>query len=139
MSADVGTAISDLFQQSGPDGRRIGRRVPTTGLSFSWQPATSRSRRRKAAGALAQVIDLSITGARVTVEGDRWLHVGTSVRIGMDSGAGTCVVRRVDAGGDHETVYGIEFVWLDQELNERIHDLVVGDRGSLDEAWRHVR
>lgn len=83
---------------------------------------------------------MSISGAQVVVPGDAWLRVGTMVRIGMDGGAGTCVIRRAEVyDQDGAMTYGIEFVWLDGALSDRIHDLVVGDRGSLDERWHRPR
>lgn len=140
----MGNAVADLFLKSGPEGRRVGRRVPTPGLWFEWQPAAPKGRprplRRRGQGQhQARIVDLSITGARVVVDGAEPLLIGTTVSIGLVGGAGTCKVRRVEVGDDDECTYGVEFLWLDTALRDTIDDLVTGDRGSLDERWHRAR
>lgn len=138
------TAIGERMQQSGTEARRIGRRVSTPGLWIDWQPAASRGRllplqRQGAYVPQARIVDLSITGARVVVAEAAPLGVGMTVCIGMDAGAGTCEVRRVETKDTGESTYGVEFIWLDSALSDKVSDLVTGDRGSLDEHWHRFR
>ena len=138
------TAIGELMRQSSPEARRIGRRVSTPWLWIDWQPAAHGGRplplrRQGAAVQQARIADLSITGARVVLTDAEPLGVGTTVTIGMDAGAGLCEIRRVETNETGERTYGVEFIWLDSELSDKVSDLVTGDRGSLDEHWYRSR
>jgi len=80
-----------------------------------------------------------MTGARVVVADASPMLVGATVTVGLAGGRGTAMARHAKEKVPGSVVYGIEFLWLDSGLNERISDLVVGDRGSLDEHWRRFR
>ena len=108
----------------GPE-QRIGRRVAASGLTMSWHPALrerfrlgGRATRREP---VARVIDLSVSGAKVSVVENDQLPVGTQVEIAMDGGRGTASVRRVEDGPDHTSIYGIHFLQLDAQLRDAIH------------------
>ena len=129
------TAAAPLLAPSRSAGRRGARRVPIGGFELEWAPLPTRGRRSPRASR-ALVVDLSISGAGVDHRGEPPLNRGAVVRIGLGGGAGTCVIRWSEPIGPRHTSYGVEFVWLDQVMDDIIADLVVGDRGSLDERWR---
>lgn len=113
--------------QRAPLGQRIGRRVERPGLAMTWRPAarerprvTRRATRRQPT---AEVIDLSVTGAKVRVVENDPLYIGCQVTIGLEGGSGTAAVRRLEPGSDHTTIYGIQFLQLDARLREVVNHL----------------
>ncbi len=140
-------ASAPIRQASGPsDNRRIGRREPMSDLLIDWQPPVakeaSRFRRRRGQvgqAATAEVLDLSLSGAKVAVAGADLLPVGTTVRIARHGAAGIAIVRRVvdDPGG--RSIYGIQFLVLDPALGRQVSSLLTGRRAHLEERWRRAR
>lgn len=126
---------------SGFEGR-IGRRVRSTDLWLDWAPPVKKRRwssRRPVAPPVAEVIDLSVSGARVVVAELEPMAAGVTVGIGLDGNAGTAAVRRVDASTPGTSVYGIEFKQLDPALRRRIDEILTSDRGELAEQWQRAR
>jgi hypothetical protein len=123
-------AISELFQRSGFEGRRMGRRVSPEGLWVSWEPVrTGRGRRRHkgAARSYALVFDVSISGARVEVGSGELLTVGSMVTIGLEGNHGDVRIRRAVLEQDGRTIYGVEFVYLDERLRRCLESMVHGE------------
>ena len=105
--------------------QRIGQRSPTSDLTIEWRPATrerlrlgGRATRREPS---AHVIDLSVSGAKVSVVENDKLPIGAHVEIGLDGGRGTAAVRRVEHGPDHTSIYGIHFLHLDAQMREAVN------------------
>ncbi|MGK2947610.1 MAG: PilZ domain-containing protein [Acidimicrobiales bacterium] len=121
---------------------RIGRRVDAHGLVLDWRPATAKRSwrsRRSPVDAAAEVVDLSVSGARVAVADDEPLAAGVLVGIGLDGCAGMAAVRRVEAGSNGRSIYGIEFKDLDPALRERLGQLARADQGELASQWQRAR
>jgi PilZ domain len=114
--------------------RRIGRRVEPSGLMLSWSPAIREKRRLPGRGskraAEAEILDLSLSGARVMVVENDQLHRGCQVAIGLDGGRGTASVRRIEPAPANRSVYGIQFLELDARLREVVNRLVAEARAQ---------
>ena len=133
--------ISELFQTSGPEGRRIGRRVATTGLWFDWHPTVPKRRRRRRGGPdehRAQVVNLSLTGAMMVVWNAAELTPGALVEIGFEGAKGQCRVRRIAARDQGATAYGVQFTHLDADLRTLIENKVDQDE-VLEDRWHRAR
>jgi hypothetical protein len=135
-------AIGELFQKSGPEGRRIGRRVAATGLWFDWYPVTPQRRRRlRRCGPVenrAQVVNLSVTGAMMVVWNAMELTPGALVDIGLDGATGQCRIRRIAARDQGAIAYGVQFTYLDAELLSVVENHVDRDP-TLEDRWHHAR
>lgn len=121
---------------------RIGRRVDAPDLVLDWRPPARRRRRRTrhpVPPGGAEVLDLSVSGARVAVADHEPLAAGVVVGIGLDGWSGLAAVRRVEAGGHGVWVYGIEFKDLDPALRERLGEVVRSDQGALASEWQRAR
>lgn len=144
-SADTGvvSSLTDMFRHSGPEGRRIGRRVDAPDLLIDWHPSGVNGRRwgrRPELTPRALVLDLSLTGAKVLVTANQpELQRGTEVRIGLHSASGSCRVVRVEPAAAGRMAYGIEYLELEPALRDVINGLVSADRSSLDQRWEHAR
>lgn len=121
----------------------MGRRVHIPEVWLDWHPSGVKGRRRwgrrSMAAPRAQVLDLSLTGARVLVANEPELRRGTEVRIELDSASGRCRIARVDPGAAGMIIYGIQYLDLEPALRETINGLVSADRKSLDLRWEHTR
>ena len=135
-------AVGELFQKSGPEGRRIGRRVATAGLWVEWHPMHGPGRRRPWRGAAdehrAQIVDLSLTGAMAVVWNAAELAPRDLVAISLEGADGVCRVRRIAARDQGAVAYGVEFTQLAPALDQRIHELVNRDP-SLEGRWHAAR
>jgi len=85
------------------------------------------------------VLDLSVSGALVLVQGGEVLTPGSPVEIELDGDVGLCRIRRSQVHPDGLVAYGVQFASLDPRLTSRIADLVADDRRVLDERWRTAR
>jgi hypothetical protein len=142
----VAVADSDIesaFMRSGLEGRRIGRRTPAGGLTIEWHPVDvvdkprwGLRRVKVARETTAELLDLSLSGAKVAVDEADPVPVGTRVRIALERDEGTAVVRRVEPGPGGRSIYGIHFLHLAPPLQARFTKLLEGDRGYLASRWK---
>lgn len=129
--------------RSGLEGRRIGRRTPAGGLTIAWhlvdvvdKPRWGRRRVTVAREETAELLDLSLSGAKVAVDEVDPIPVGTQVRIAIERDEGTAIVRRVEPGPDGTSIYGIHFLQLSPPLQAQFAKLLEGDRGYLESRWK---
>jgi hypothetical protein len=113
------------------DERRLGRRQRAD-AEVGWVTPRSRpSWRGGATGrrAIARVIEVSVTGARLVVPNERNLAPGLHAGIEADGHKGLVEVRWVEPGGDrrHATV-GVVYLRLDQHFERYVHELTAGPR-----------
>lgn len=121
---------------------RIGRRVDAPGLVLDWRPPATRRRwlgRRPTADPQAEVVDLSVSGARVAVADAERLAPGIVVGIGLEGASGTAAVRRVEDDGHGRLLYGIEFKDLEPALRKRLGTLATTDEADLASRWERAR
>ena len=135
--------FATAFQRSGLEGRRIGRRTPTDGTIIEWHPIDvaerprwGRRRGKVERVQIAELLDLSVSGAKVAVDETDPLSVGARVRIVLDGHGGIATVRRVAPGPDGTSIYGIQFLQLGPELQARVAKLLEGDRAYLEGRWK---
>jgi hypothetical protein len=117
--------------------RRIGRRVRVDPASLEWVPLLPRKYFRRARRSeRGEVVELSITGARVRAPAHDGVVVGTRVRIAVGGHDGLVAVRRIYLSNDSTCVtYGVEFLRLDPGLRELV-DRTLSTRRPDDLIWR---
>ena len=126
--------------------KRIGRRVPTPNLPLTLvttavperrlgHPSTWRGRSREVRIPV-EVLDLSVTGARVRTTRDVDLAPGSTIRIEVGTAEASALVRRREPGGGVEhAIYGIEFVDLREPLRSEFYGQVFANQPDLEELW----
>jgi hypothetical protein len=109
--------------------RRVGVRVPVGGCVVEWAPPRKHRFARRPTAALAQLVDVSVTGAAVLAAPG--VSEGAVMEIRRDGGEGLVEVRRVthDLSGGH-TKYGVAFVWLDPGMQAQVYELVEAGRNG---------
>lgn len=117
--------------------RRIGARAAITPIPINWLPALPRKHFHRAEKPRPAVIEeLSVTGARVRALADPSVRIGTQVVIANDGASGVVEVRRIEAAPDAiESLYGVQFVRLDPEL-QQLFDRAASTDGHDDVDWR---
>ncbi len=121
--------------------RRIGERVPHRLDEIEWRPPTPRRLFRGAPKPLtAQLVDLSVTGARVLAPEVPALSRGTRVQICVRGHHGVVEVRRIEPSTvDGLTTYGVEFVVLDDGLTELVGQVLSRRKPDADWRWTTER
>jgi hypothetical protein len=118
-------------------GRRLGHRVPTPWQLTIVVPAASGGwRRKRPKRVLATVIDVSVVGARLRCVELPGVVVGSVLSLECQDAEGTVVVRRIaplSENGPYD--YGVEFVTLYPELQQRVSEQVDPSSGRLREVW----
>ena len=125
--------------------RRIGRRAKTRG-EIGWAAPDRRSSfwarvRGGSQRETAEVVELSVTGARLLVPHSRSLVVGARAGVELDGHRGEIEVRWAEAVEDGERlVLGVRFVRLSPELAQVINEVIANDRlEAVDWRWETAR
>ncbi len=103
--------------------RRIGHRLPVEGIDVRW--VVQDQRRGRGLGRYGRVVDVSVSGAAVHSPSGMSLTEQSLARLRYGSGESRVRVRRITTTSQPDVVcLGVEFVDLDDELRERIYDLL---------------
>ena len=105
--------------------RRIGRRHDLIDHVI-WEPQLPRLLFRRRPWEQATIVETSVSGALVRARADRAIRRSTRISIAFGAYRGLVVVRRVDpAPKPLMSYYGVEFVWLDPDLQARFDDIIL--------------
>jgi len=123
---------------------RLGRRLGTRVIA-GWQwtivmpPRPGGWRRRPPQRFAATVIDVSVLGARLRCEELESVGVGSLLQIEADGLTGTVVVRRIAPALVADGLdYGVEFVLLDPNLNDRVAEHLDPARERTQDVWNQA-
>jgi len=115
--------------------RRIGRRHPLVD-QIIWEPQSPRRLFRRASWEQATIIEVSVNGALVRAHANGGIRLGSRISIGLDQARGLVEVRRIEACADAKlSYYGVQFIWLDPELQARFDDAASTDK-PIDLTWQ---
>jgi hypothetical protein len=110
--------------------RRIGRRVPTTGVEVRWMPPAEVIDLRDE-GFLGRVVEVSVTGAAIDASSSLGLEVPSQARLRYADGETTVTIRHAtpteQAG---VTRFGVEWSSLAEPLRSVVYELVEGAPSS---------
>jgi hypothetical protein len=132
----------DPDEQPHPDGveRRVGRRVEVPHLRGRWTFRKPRKLRPPATlAAEARVVDLSVTGALLEAPTSAYVVPDVVVGIEFMGHRGRAVVRHVRTGDRGETLYGVEFLYLEPRLRELVYRAVTKEDLRRDWHWAIAR
>lgn len=130
MPGDSDTRLKSGF--AGPDNlsvvgeheRRVGQRYPTT-ISLRWRVQGRRIWRARR----ATIVDVSVTGARISAPTDEVIVIGKLMDINIRGARGVVEVRRVEVSPNPTLAYyGVQFVQLDRQLKDLVLQLTRGER-----------
>jgi hypothetical protein len=118
-------------------GRRLGHRVPTPWQWTIVRPAVRGGWRRKSpTRVLATVIDVSVIGARLRCVNLPGVVVGSVLELEYQGAVSSAIVRRILPHTETGPCdYGVEFVTLHPELQQRVSEQVDPSNGRLREVW----
>lgn len=107
---------------------------PHTHLRVVWEPQLPRNPFRRRPWEQATIVETSVSGALVQAHAHRAIRRGTRISIALGGDRGVVAVRRVDAAPNPAmSFYGVEFVWLDPDLQAQFDDI----RFNSGDPWRY--
>jgi len=121
-----------------PYERRMGHRHPVDPVPVDWRLGPAKRRKPPKARAQGELLDLSVSGARVAAPAARDLVVGSRLDIRILDVAGPVIIRRIEPGSSRsESVYGLEFASASSPLTQLVHhDLLSRYTSAQEHQWR---
>ena len=100
-----------------------------------WEPQSPRRLFRRASWEQATIIEVAVNGALVRAHANGGIKLGSRISIGLGQARGLVEVRRIEACTNTKLSYGVQFIWLDSELQARFDDAASTDR-PIDLTWQ---